>query len=49
MQPAMEDSRNLAWCLVNYLLQFLLASNNVSCLMEGVLRGKDLVSRVKDI
>ena len=35
VQPALEDRSNLAFCLVNFVLQLLLLTPDVECLMEG--------------
>jgi hypothetical protein len=35
VQPALEDRSNLAFCLVNFVLQLLLLTPDVTCLMEG--------------
>ena len=35
VQPALEDRSNLAFCLVNFVLQLLLLTPDVDCLMEG--------------
>jgi len=35
VQPALEDRSNLGFCLVNFVLQLLLLTPDVDCLMEG--------------
>ena len=35
VQPALEDRSNLAFCLVNFVLQLLLLTPDVDFLMEG--------------
>ena len=35
VQPALEDRSNLAFCLVSFVLQLLLLTPDMDCLMEG--------------
>ena len=35
VQPMLEDRSNLAFCLVNFVLQLLLLTPDVACIMEG--------------